>query len=101
MQGLDKGILFCTYSLLISQSTSVKILQEKQKANPWLLRDPLITDVHAKLDYAEAAWGKLEFGAHFLLPCSTPTRCKERRLSISPLICCQKAHHCCASLCRI
>lgn len=64
MQGLDKGILFCTYSLLISQSTSKKTIQDQQRANPWLLKDPKITDVHASRDHAEAAWGKLEFGAN-------------------------------------
>ncbi|CAL8469508.1 g9049 [Coccomyxa elongata] len=63
VKGLDKGILFCIYSLLISQSTSVKTIQDQQKANPWLLKDPKITDVHASRDHAEAAWGKLEFAS--------------------------------------
>jgi hypothetical protein len=61
-QGLDKGILFSTYTLLIAQSTSGKELGLYQKDYPHWLENNALTNIHAKHAYAESKFAEKDFG---------------------------------------
>lgn len=66
LQGLDKGVLFSTYNLLISQSTSMKKVRAALDANPLQLNNTAShhTDIHSKKEHAEKVCGEMEFGKY-------------------------------------
>lgn len=64
MQGLDKGVLFSTYNLLISQSTKFSSVKTMQVSDPLKFSNPELAgaDIHVKKEYVEAVCGEMEFG---------------------------------------
>lgn len=68
-QGLDKGILFCTYSLLLQKSVSTKQMNLQQKANPDAFHNKGAGSLAEGKAFREAAIGTVEFGepsCHFM-----------------------------------
>ena len=61
-QGLDKGIVFCTYSLLLQKSVSTKEMAKQQKANPTRFHDSGAASLAEGKAFREAALGTVEFG---------------------------------------
>ena len=71
-QGLDKGILFCTYSLLLQKSVSTKEMAKQQKANPHSFHDTGAASIAEGKAFREAAIGTVEFGEATLCPRRKP-----------------------------
>ena len=70
MQGMDKGILFCTYNLLIAKTAKKSEVQAKEQAAAYkfsMTAGHQYEDTFQREARREAQRGEAEFGV-FLLP---------------------------------
>ena len=63
LQGLDKGILFCTFSLLCQKAATAKKMQGLMKAHPERFHNKALPSLEARNAFTEAATGEAQFGA--------------------------------------